>query len=176
RRVLFRSTRAGAVQGGKDAELHLLDLGRLSRRVGDVPEGGPAEVQSVPTPGKAQMFTAPAVGQVGKRTLVFVATGSGTAAYTLVGGRLARVWETTTAGTSPVLAGGRLYVYDPTGALVIDRPASGRQVARLPAAPGHWNSPIVIGGRVILPEGSANNHLTSGTISIYSASGADGRG
>ena len=37
----------------------------------------------------------------------------------------------------------------------------------LPAATGHWNSPIVVGGRIIEPEGNANDHAKTGTIDIY---------
>jgi hypothetical protein len=44
---------------------------------------------------------------------------------------------------------------------------SGRTLATLAAATGHWNSPIVAGGRIILPEGNANDHATSGTLAIY---------
>jgi hypothetical protein len=47
-------------------------------------------------------------------------------------------------------------------------PASGRSLASLPAAPGHWSSPIVVGGRVILPVGgSSADNATSGTVLIY---------
>jgi hypothetical protein len=67
-----------------------------------------------------------------------------------------------------VLAGGLLYVFDPGGgALNVYRPASGRRVASLGASGGHWNSPIAVGGRVILPTGDANDHSTSGEIFIY---------
>ena len=41
---------------------------------------------------------------------VFVATGSGTAAWVLRGGRLHALWSNGTGGTSPVVAGGLLYV------------------------------------------------------------------
>jgi hypothetical protein len=40
-------------------------------------------------------------------------------------------------------------------------------VARLPAGPGHWNNPIVGGGRIALPEGDANDHRLSGRLSLY---------
>jgi hypothetical protein len=67
-----------------------------------------------------------------------------------------------------VIAGGLLYVYDVNGGnLDVYRPADGHLLASLPAHPGHWNSPIVIGGRIIVPEGDDNNHLRSGTIDIY---------
>jgi hypothetical protein len=66
------------------------------------------------------------------------------------------------------VAGGLLYVYDELGgSLVIRDPISGRALRTLPAASGHWNSPIVIGGRIILPEGTYMSHSTSGTLDIY---------
>jgi hypothetical protein len=65
------------------------------------------------------------------------------------------------------VAGGLLYVYDPSGELDVYRPTSGDVVARLPAGPGHWNSPIVTDGRVALPEGNANDHVLSGVLDIY---------
>ena len=66
------------------------------------------------------------------------------------------------------LAGGLLYVYDETdGALIVRQPRTGRQLASLPAGPGHWNSPIVVGGRIILPTGNANDHASTGRLQIY---------
>ena len=47
------------------------------------------------------------------------------------------------------------------------RPPRLKVLAALPAAGGHWNSPIAVGGRVIVPEGDANSHSTSGTLDIY---------
>jgi hypothetical protein len=47
------------------------------------------------------------------------------------------------------------------------RPASGKLIRRLPAPSGHWNSPIVAGGRAYLPSGNSNDHSTSGVLSIY---------
>jgi hypothetical protein len=59
----------------------------------------------------------------------------GLAAWTLSGGRLHREWSTSTPGTSPVVAGGLLYVYNPNGGLVIYQRAAARNSARsLPAA------------------------------------------
>jgi len=100
-------------------------------------------------------------------TWAFVADGSGTAAFRLVGGRLRRAWQNGRAGTSPVVAGGLLYVYDPNGSLRIYRPTSGSTVATLQAGAGHWNSPIVVAGRIALPEGDANNHRQTGVLNIY---------
>jgi hypothetical protein len=103
---------------------------------------------------------------------VFVADGSGTAAYTVrVGGspRLATAWQNGSAGTSPVVAGGLLYVYDELdGRLNVNDPTSGRLLRSLPAATGHWSSPIVVGGRIVLPTGgSPANNASSSSLFIY---------
>jgi outer membrane protein assembly factor BamB len=124
-------------------------------------------LQQLPNPGGSAMFTAPAVWTRHGRTTVFATTGSGTAAYRWRGHRLSRIWASGEGGTSPMLAGGLLYVYDPGGTLVVRSPGSGKVLARLPAGAGHWNSPIVGGGVVALPEGDGNSHSTSGTLSLY---------
>jgi hypothetical protein len=142
--------------------MRLLDVTNLSGHGPGPATGG--ELQTLPTPDAGGLFTAPAVSG----RLVFVAGGGATAAYRLVGRRLRLVWRTSTAGTSPVVAGGLLYVYDPRGGLSVYVPSSGRLLARLPAGPGHWSSPIVAAGRVFLPEGSANDHALRGTLSVYS--------
>jgi hypothetical protein len=113
------------------------------------------------------MFTAPAV----RGRDVYIATDGGTAAYRLTGSgtpRLLKLWANDSAGTSPVLAGGLLYIYDPSGGGInVYRPSSPDPVTTLPAKAGHWQSPIAIGGCVLIGEGSANDHLTSGTLSLY---------
>lgn len=159
------------VQGGKDAKLHLLDLQRLNgTSAGAGPRLG-GELQELSTPGGDQLFTAPAAWGHGGRDWVFVADDSGTAAYVVSGGahpRMRLAWHNGTSGTSPVLAGGLLYVYDPSaGDLDVYRPLSGARVATLGAAAGHWNSPIVVGGRIILPVGSYHDRATSGAIYIW---------
>ena len=58
-------------------------------------------------------------------------------------------------------------MYDPRGKLRIYRPTSGRAVASLAAGSGHWNSPIVSGGIVALPEGDANDHRQTGVLDLY---------
>ena len=82
--------------------------------------------------------------------------------------RLSVAWRNSTPGTSPVLAGGLLYVYDQRdGRLVVRSPATGQALISLPAGTGHWNSPIVVGGRIILPEGNYMNHSSSGVLDIW---------
>ncbi len=160
-----------AVQGGKAGVLDLLDLDRLDGTTGG---GGPrlgGQIQELSAPGGDQVFTAPAVWSHNGRIWVFVGDGSGTWAYTLGGSgarpRLSVAWRSGNGGTSPVIAGGLLYVYDPGGSLDVYVPTTGRRLVSLPAGSGHWNSPIVVGGRVILPVGNANDHSTSGTLDIY---------
>ena len=160
-----------AVQGGKAGVLDLLDLDRL-----DGTTGGPSarlggQIQELQSPGGDQVLTAPAVWTHNGRTWVFVGDGSGTWAYVLGGTgahpRLSVAWRSGSGGTSPLIAGGLLYVYDPGGALDVYLPTRGRRLVLLPAGSGHWNSPIVIGGRVIVPVGNANDHATSGTLDIF---------
>jgi outer membrane protein assembly factor BamB len=160
-----------AVQGGKSGSLALLDLNRLNGTTTGASARKGGQLQTISAPGGSQVLTAPAVRTVGGRPYVFVANDSGTAAYVLSGRRLHRAWEDGTPGTSPVLAGGLLYIYDEVhGTLRVLRPTSGATVATLPAARGHWNSPIVIGGRVILPVGGGTlgpDHVTQGRVFIY---------
>ena len=126
------------------------------------------ELQIVSTPSGSDLFTAPAVWRRGKRVWLIAADGGATQAWSLRGGRFRSVWRVGNGGTSPVLAGGLLWVYDPGGAgLRVYRPASGRLVAMLGAGSGHWNSPIVTDGRVALPEGDANEHATAGVLDIW---------
>jgi hypothetical protein len=161
-----------AVQGGKDGQLHLLNLNRLDGTSGGAGRRTGGELQDISSPGGGEVLTAPAVWSSHGRAYVFVADNSGSAAYVLsTKGRphLVSVWRNGSAGTSPVLAGGLLYVYDEEGgALKVYGPTSGRLLRSLPAAHGHWSSPIAVGGRVVLPTGgsTANNSPTS-QIFIY---------
>jgi hypothetical protein len=149
-----------AVQSGKDAKLRLLDL----RGLGLGKTGG--ELQTVDLP--EGLFSAPAVWRHAGRTWLFVSTFSATTqAFRLEGSRLKLVWSNGTGGTSPVVAGGLLYVYGPLGGLNVYRPTTGRHLARLNAGPGHWNSPIVTDGRIALPEGNANDHALRGVLDIW---------
>jgi PQQ-like domain len=161
------------VLGGKDGLLRVLALSALdghpagSARARRRPLGG--EVQRLSIPGGGELFTAPAVWRRKRHTTVFVADANGTAAYVLRRGRLHRAWITPTPGTSPVMAGGLLYVFDPSaGGIDVYRPGSPHPLAKLPGQPGHWNSPIVVAGHVVEPEGDANDHKTSGSLEIFS--------
>ena len=140
-----------AVQGGKDGQLRLLQL-----------HGRPHLVQSLNV---GQLFSVPAIYQ---GRWVFIATGGSTAAFRFSGGKLHPAWSNGTGGTSPVVAGGLLYVAG-DGAIHVYTPANGRLVATLPTGSVHWQSPIVVDKMIAMPEGNANDHATSGVLDIFRA-------
>jgi glucose dehydrogenase len=150
-------------QGGKDGTIRLLDPRVMG---GATPHKG-GELQVVSTPSGGRLFTAPAVQHSGSNTMMFVADGGGTQAWTFADNKLQSVWKNSTPGTSPIVSGGLLYVYNPKGGLVVYEPSTGKQIASLDAGGGHWNSPIAVDGRIALPEGSANDHATSGVLDIW---------
>jgi outer membrane protein assembly factor BamB len=150
-------------QGGKDGKIRVLSVGRMR---GTTPHKG-GELQVLPTPSGTDLFTAPAVWHASSGTWMFAADNGATAAYRFRNGRLSVAWRHGTGGTSPVVAGGLLWVYDPGGGLNVYVPSSGRLVATLASGGGHWNSPIVVDGRVALPEGKANEHATRGVLDIW---------
>jgi hypothetical protein len=151
-------------QGGKDGLVRLLDRASIAGTTAHT--GG--EAQIVTSPSGVVRFTAPAVWRQGGTTWLFAADRNGTAAFALSGGKLQPKWSNGNSGTSPVVAGGLLYVYDPGGGLRIYDPTSGNGLTTLDCGSGHWNSPIVVDGRIALPEGNANDHRTSGVLDIWS--------
>jgi outer membrane protein assembly factor BamB len=159
-------------QGGKDRRIRLLSIQAIA---GAMPHQD-HEAQSVSTPSGGMLLTAPAVWRHNGETWMFAADVGGIAAWTLNGGKLVEVWKNSNGGTSPVIAGGLLYVYDPKGGLRLYEPTKGNQLASLESGSGHWNSPIVVNGKIALPEGNANEHATSGVLDIWSlpAAGMNG--
>jgi len=150
-------------QGGKDGIIRVLSIRRMS---GTAPHKD-GELQTVSTPSGTDLFTAPAVWRTSSGTWMFAADNGGTAAWRFRNGHLAQLWKNGTGGTSPVVAGGLLWVYSPGGGLNVYTPLTGKLVASLACGGGHWNSPIVVDGRVALPEGNANDHATSGVLDIW---------
>lgn len=158
------------VLAGKDGIMRVLALSRLDGHppFSSATLGG--EVQQLSIPGGGELWTTPAVWRRHGRTTVFVADESATAAYVLRAGRLYQAWQNGTPGTSPVMAGGLLYVYDPSGGgIYVYQPGSPRPIAKLPGSSGHWNSPIVADGHVVEPEGNGNDHMLTGTLEVFSA-------
>ncbi len=155
-----------AVQGGKEGKLYLLDLDRLNgtTRAGKRTGG---ELASLSDAG--ELLTAPATFSRGGADYVVAATGASTTLYRVSAGslRFSRVKRVENPGTSPVIAGGLLYVYDPGGTVRVEDPLTLHQYAALGTGDGHWNSPIVDGGRLIVPTGNANSHSSHGTLDIF---------
>ena len=60
-----------------------------------------------------------------------------------------------------------IYAYDPYDGGLNVYTLAGRLVRNLPAGVGHWSSPIIAGGVIALPEGSANDHVSHGVLDIY---------
>ena len=150
-------------QGGKDGKIRLLNRQEIA---GATPHRG-HEVQIVPTPGGTDLFTQPAVWQHRGETWMFAADNRGTAAWQVKGGMLHQVWRNGVGGTSPLEADGLLFVYAPGGGLNVYEASSGERLATLPCGRGHWNSPIVVDGKIILPEGDANSDAASGVLDIW---------
>jgi PQQ-like domain len=159
-------------QGGKDRLIRVFTIHAIA---GTAPHQD-KEAPTVSTPSGGMLLTAPAVWRHDGKTWMFAADAGGTAAWTVNGGKLVEVWKNGTGGTSPVIAGGLLYVYDPRGGLRLYEPTNGNQVAILESGSGHWNSPIVVNGKIALPEGNANQPADSGVLDIWSlpAAGMNG--
>ena len=153
-------------QTGKDAKVRLLSRSALA---GATPHKD-HELQIVSTPSGNRLFAQPAVWKHDGQTWMFAADDGGTAAWELKNAKLEEKWKNRIGGTSPFEADGMLFVYAREGGLNVYEAASGKRIATLPSGPGHWNSPIVLQGKIILPEGNANDHVTSGVIDIWSLS------
>ena len=152
-------------QGGKDKLIRLIGVGNIA---GSPPHTG-GELQTVATPSRNMLFTSLAVWRDRAETWMFAADEGGTTAWRFGNGQLTQAWSNSTGGTSPVVAGGLLYVYNPNGGLHVYDPRTGTPIANLACGGGHWNSPIVADGRIALPEGNANTHSTTGVLDIWSA-------
>jgi outer membrane protein assembly factor BamB len=151
-------------QGGKDGEIRLLSRQAIA---GSSAHRG-HELQIVPTPSGSDLFAQPAVWRHDGQTWMFVADHGGTAAWQLLDGKLQQRWRNATGGSSPFEAGGLLFVYTQESGLEVYEATSGKRIATLPCGAGHWNSPIVVDGRIILPEGNANTRATTGVLDIWS--------
>jgi hypothetical protein len=150
-------------QGGKDRIIRVLNWRTMQ---GTAPHRG-GEASQVSTPSGDRLFTAPAVLRAGGATWLFATDAGATQAWTLNGAALQPRWRAESGGTSPVVADSMLFAYDARGGLNVYEATTGKLVATLPCGPGHWNSPIVVDGRIALPEGNANAHSTTGVLDIW---------
>jgi outer membrane protein assembly factor BamB len=154
-------------QGGKDGTIRLLSVKAIA---GASPHAG-NELQVVQTPGSGRLLSEPAVWHHGSEEWIFAADSNGTSAWTFEAGKLVAKWNNSTPGTSPVVAGGLLFIYNPKGGLNVYDPASGKLTTTLETGTGHWNSPIVIDGGIALPEGNANQPNNPGVLDIWRVGG-----
>jgi outer membrane protein assembly factor BamB len=152
------------VQAGKDGKIRVLSGASMT---GAAPHSG-GELQAVPTPSGNRVFTAVAVRHGPSGMSVFVTDNDGTTAWTASSGKISPLWQNNNGGTSPVIAGGLLYIYDPRGGgLRVYVPSSGKLITALPCGSGHWNSPIVIDHMIVVPEGTSKDHSTTGILDIW---------
>lgn len=147
------------VQGGKDGILRLLNRQNLSGAGGPGHIGG--ELQSIAL--GCGVFAQPTVWSEtsagGGAVWVFVATMCGLRAFQVVTDgsgttRLRQAWTADVNATSPVVGGGVLVASSNQGVVALDPHTGNRLWSSEQASAGggiggiHWESPIVIGGRL----------------------------
>ena len=149
------------VQGGKDGQLRLINRQNMSGAGGPGHVGG--ELQAIAASG-CGTFTQPTVWtDPSGATLVVVAGSCGIDAYQIATDsagetRLRLAWKLAAAATTPIVAGGVLFVATDGAVLALD-PRSGQQLwsSAQEQAGGtigavHWQSPIVVGGRLYISD------------------------
>lgn len=158
-----------AIQGGKDGYLRVIDRADMSGRGHPGHPGG--EVAQFQIPQGGHMPTAGVAWRDNSGgTWIFYATDNGLAGVQVrVAGNvvtLRQVWLHKGTYSSPLLAGGVLYVAE-SGALRAFDPKTGRVLwssdrssAKRNIHDVHWESPTVINGRVYMPD-------ESGVVTAY---------
>jgi outer membrane protein assembly factor BamB len=142
----------------------VLNRQNLSGRGAPGHVGGELQVIAKPN---CVMFTQPAVWQEPKQgaTWVFTADTCGMTGYHVVTDHhqdthLRQAWHIPVVTTPPVLAGGMLFAASNSALLALDS-RSGQQLwsSAQPSASGtlsaiHWESPIIVGGKVYVSDES----------------------
>jgi hypothetical protein len=149
-----------AVQSGKDGKVRLLDLDDLSRAGGPGHVGGEVQILGVPQGGG--VLTTPAVwpNPADGKPWVILANGSGISGLQATvdahgNPSLASRWTDATGGTSPIVANGIVYYASFSGVRALD-PATGALLWSDASVNGiHWESPIVVNGRLYVTDESA---------------------
>jgi len=162
-----------AVQGGKDGCVRLLNLSNLSGQGGPAHVGG--EIQAINFPGGVNCATGqdgpeiksqPAVwvNPADKSTWIYITTDfAGMAAYKMVldgNGKpsLSLKW-TAHSGTSPIVANGVVYIASDARLYAYDAVSGAELLAGTSAwattlfNDTHWQSPIVVNGRIYVVDG-----------------------
>ena len=149
------------VQSGKDGLLRLLNLDNLSGQGGPGHTAG--ELAIVPVPQGNEVLTAIAAwrnpGDGG--TWIFVANDSGISGLQLEiapngAPRLVTRWTDNTGGTSPVVANNILFYANDNGIAALNPLTGGVLWSDGTPSGRHWESPIVVNGRVYVTDESAH--------------------
>jgi outer membrane protein assembly factor BamB len=153
-----------AVQAGKEGLLRLLNRQNLSGQNGPGHVGG--ELQTVALPDLCPTLAEPVTWQDNSRAMwLFVATLCHMDAFKVVTSpqgitQLQKAWYLGVEASSPIVAGGVLFAASSHAILALD-PYTGHQLwsSALSRAGGtiagiHWESPIVVGGRLYCPDES----------------------
>lgn len=151
------------VQSGKDGRLRLLNLDDLSGQGGPGKVGG--ELANDAVPQGSEVLTAPAVwaDPATGTPWIFVANDAGLSALRVVADgsgapALAQAWTDPNGGTSPVVANGVVVYVGGAGLRMLS--AKHGTVLFSDAGPGqvgiHWQSPIVIDGRIYVADNGGN--------------------
>jgi outer membrane protein assembly factor BamB len=149
-----------AVQSGKDGKLRLLNLRNLSSLGGPGNVGGSVgSIIAVPQGGQVVTAIAVWVNPADASTWAFVANASGVSGLRLaIDGTgtpsLTTVWQNATAGSSPLIANGILYVAGAGHVRALD-PATGTSLWQGTIGGTHWESPVVANGVLYIMDESA---------------------
>jgi hypothetical protein len=160
-----------AVQAGKEGLLRVINRQNLSGQSGPSHVGG--ELQTVALPDLCPTLAQPLAWQDQSGTIwLIVATLCHMDAFQVVTSpqgvtTLQKAWYLGIEATSPIIAGGVLFVATSQNLLALD-PTTGHQLwsSTLQSAGGsiagiHWETPIVVGGRLYCPD-------ESGQLTAYS--------
>lgn len=155
------------IQGGKDQKLRLINRDNMSSQDGPGHLGG--ELALLDWPG-CQLFTHPVSWKEGDTVWVVLAGTCGMVAYQVAADSngqvtLRKMWNNSQNMTTPVLAGGVLFVATSNAVYALS-PHTGEHLwsSNNPSAGGsiggiHWESLIVVNGRVYIPD--ENGKLTA---------------
>lgn len=148
------------IQGGKDQTLRLVNRDNMSGQGGPGHLGG--ELAILDWPGCA-LFTHPVIWQEGNTIWVALAGTCGMAMYQVASGSkgqvtMRKVWHNSLHTTNPVLAGGMLFAAASGVVYALDAHTGQRLWSSDRASAGgtiggiHWESLIVVNGRIFIPD------------------------
>jgi len=150
-----------AVQGGKEPEVHLVNLDNFSGQGGPGHTGGELEPVALPQGGGTLTALAVWVLPQDGTTWTFIVNANGIAAMQLFvdasgNPTIFTQWSKTTGGgSSPIIANGILYYAGTLGLQALD-PASGNVLwSDTSIGPVHFESPIVVNGKLYIADENA---------------------